>query len=138
MKELTAAGVGLTRLGMPPSVTMPLVAAFEAKARRCMAPGSCAGGRRWLTLSAHAACPWLPPSRSAGQTLALPLFPRADPCLLQVTEMSGLNASELERIVRLLPHLPGLEASSPFCTTVRGWAAAAAAARMWPQHGRAL
>lgn len=66
MKELTAAGVGLTRLGMPPSVTMPLVAAFEAK----------------------------------------------------VTEMSGLNASELERIVRLLPHLPGLEASSPFCTTL--------------------
>lgn len=38
MKELTAAGVGLTRLGMPPAVTTPLVAAFEAKARRPVAP----------------------------------------------------------------------------------------------------
>lgn len=64
MKELTAAGVGLTRLGMPPAVTTPLVAAFEAK----------------------------------------------------VVDMPELNSSELERIVRLLPHLPGLKASSPFST----------------------
>ncbi|KAL4433785.1 hypothetical protein ABPG75_000226 [Micractinium tetrahymenae] len=66
MKELTAAGVGLTRLGMPPSVVVPLVAAFEAK----------------------------------------------------VAEMPDLDSSELERVVRLLPHLPGLQASSPFCQTL--------------------
>lgn len=34
--------------------------------------------------------------------------------------MPELNSSELERIVRLLPHLPGLKASSPFSTKVGG------------------
>ena len=32
--------------------------------------------------------------------------------------------SLVERIVRLLPHLPGLKASSPFSTTVCGWSVA--------------
>lgn len=39
MKELTAAAVGVTRLGLPADVTGPLVEAFESRVR---AAGLCA------------------------------------------------------------------------------------------------
>ena len=124
VKQLVAASVGMARLGLPEAFVQPLISAFEHKVRA--GAQQLAGASTPLPACRHGAA-----SMSAGQPrctcTCTPVQAhtctqsQSDPHLLVLqlaVEGAEVHHSELARLVKELPHLPGVQPSSPFCTLV--------------------